>query len=140
MMRVGKAAKVEVLRTEVRISDVEQRLVREQTVLEIQRRALITLMGVDGGGGPAQIQGDLKMNRNVPDLNGALAMAYAERSDYKAAKASVDALGWKVAAARGGPVAVAIPGRNIRNTSCSRSHGQWRGIHRQADRQQSSSS
>jgi outer membrane protein len=100
MMRVGKAAKVEVLRTEVRIADVEQRLVREQTVLEIQRRALTTLMGVDGRGGPAQIQGDLKMNRSAPDLNGALAMAYAERSDYKAARASVDALAWKVAAAR----------------------------------------
>ena len=37
----------------------------------------------------------------MPDLNGALAMAYAERSDYKAAKASVDSLVAKVAAARG---------------------------------------
>jgi outer membrane protein len=100
MMRVGKAAKVEVLRTEVRIADVEQRLVREQTVLEIQRRALTTLMGIDGQGGPPQIQGDLRMNRRAPDLNGALAMAYAERSDYKAARASVDALAWKVSSAR----------------------------------------
>ena len=101
MMRVGKAAKVEVLRTEVRISDVEQRLVREQTTLEIQRRALVALMGIDVGNDPVQIQGDLKMSRGVPDLNGALAMAYAERSDYKAAKASVDSLVAKVAAARG---------------------------------------
>jgi len=107
MMRVGKAAKVEVLRTEVRISDVEQRLVREQTVLEIQRRVLTTLMGIDGQGGPAHIQGDLKMNRSVPDLNGALAMAYAERSDYRAAKASVDALAWKVVAARWPSLALA---------------------------------
>ncbi len=101
MMRVGKAAKVEVLRTEVRISDVEQRLVREQTVLEIQRRALVALMGIDVGNELVQIQGDLKMSRSVPELNGALAMAYAERSDYKAAKASVDSLVAKVAAARG---------------------------------------
>ncbi len=101
MMRVGKAAKVEVLRTEVRISDVEQRLVREQTVLEIQRRALVAFMGIDVGNDPVQIQGNLKINGSVPDLNGALAMAYAERSDYKAAKASVDSLVAKVAAARG---------------------------------------
>jgi outer membrane protein len=100
MMRVGKGAKVDVLRTEVRISDVEQKLVREETVLEIQRRALTTLMGVDGRNGPVRIQGVLKMNRSAPDLNGALAMAYAERGDYKAAKDSVDALAWKVAAAR----------------------------------------
>ena len=62
-MRVGKAAKVEVLRTEVRISDVEQRLVREQTVLEIQRRALVALMGIDGGNDPVQIQGNLKIEQ-----------------------------------------------------------------------------
>ncbi len=101
MMRVGKAAKVEVLRTEVRISDVEQRLVREQTVLEIQRRALVSLMGIDVGNEPVQIQGNLNVNRSVPDLNGALAMAYAERSDHKSARASVDSTAMRLAAARG---------------------------------------
>lgn len=100
MMRVGKAAKVDVLRTEVRISDVEQRLVREQTVLDIQRRLLVTLMGIGDGTGPLKLQGDMRAIGPVSDLNGALAMAYAERGDYKAARASVDAQAMRVSAAR----------------------------------------
>jgi len=101
MMRVGKAARVDVLRTEVRISDVEQRLVRETTVLEIQRRALNTLMGIGDGSLPVKPQGDLSTGRRAPDLNAAIAMAYAQRGDYNAAKASVHAQAAKVSSARG---------------------------------------
>jgi len=100
MMRVGKAAKVDLLRTEVRISDVEQRLVREQTILNIQERLLNTLMGVENGNVPVRLKGDLRGNRTVPDLGGALAMAYAERGDHLAARASVAAQAAKVNAAR----------------------------------------
>jgi outer membrane protein len=100
MMRVGKAAKVDVLRTEVRISDVEQRLIREKTILEIQHRLLGNLIGIGGDTPPVKIQGRLGQNGNVPDVNGALAMAYAERGDYKAAKAALDAQAMKVTAAR----------------------------------------
>lgn len=100
MMRVGKAARVDVLRTEVRISDVDQRLVREQTVFQIQRRLLATLMGIDTGGWSVVVQGDLRLNRRVPDVHGAIAMAYAERGDYRAARASVEAQVMRIAAAR----------------------------------------
>ena len=91
MMKVGKAARVDVLRTEVRLSDLDQRLVREQTVLDIQRRLLNTLMGIADGSRPITIQGDLRMNRRAPDIQGALAMAYAERGDYRAARAALQA-------------------------------------------------
>jgi outer membrane protein len=100
MMRVGKAAKVDVLRTEVRISDVEQRLIREKTILEIQHRLLANFIGVGGDAPRVRIQGRLGQNGNVPDVNGALAMAYAERGDYRAAKAALDAQAMKVTAAR----------------------------------------
>lgn len=100
MMRVGKAAKVNVLRTEVRIADVEQRLVREKTVLEIQRRVLTTLMGIGDGTPPVSAQGDLRAKRSVPDVNGAMAMAFAERGDYRAARAALDAQAMRVSAAR----------------------------------------
>ncbi len=100
MMRAGKAAKVDVLRTEVRVSDVEQRLIREKTILEIQHRLLANLIGIGGDTPPVKIQGRLGQNENVPDVNGALAMAYAERGDYKAAKAALDAQAMKVTAAR----------------------------------------
>ena len=101
MMRVGKAAKVDVLRTEVRLSDLDQRLVREQTVSEIQRRVLGTLMGIGDGSQPVTVRGNLSLNRRVPDLHGAIAMAYAERGDYRAARASLDAQMARVTAARG---------------------------------------
>ncbi len=100
MMRVGKAAKVDVLRTEVRLSDLDQRLVREQTVLEIQRRVLATIMGIGDGSRPVAVLGDLRVSRRVPDVNGAIAMAYAERGDYRAARASLDAQMARVNVAR----------------------------------------
>ncbi|MGC9030501.1 MAG: TolC family protein [Desulfomonilaceae bacterium] len=100
MMSVDKAAKVDVLRTEVRLADLEQRLVREQAVLDIQRRLLTTLLGVDLAAGPMEVEGDLRLRGPVPDLNGALAMAYAERGDYRSALASLEAQAMKVNSAR----------------------------------------
>ncbi len=100
MMSVDKAAKVDVLRTEVRLADLEQRLVREQAVLDIQRRLLTTFLGVDLAAGPMEVEGDLRLRGPVPDLNGALAMAYAERGDYRSALASLDAQAMKVNSAR----------------------------------------
>lgn len=100
MMRVGKAAKVDVLRTEVRLSDLDQRLVREQTVLEIQRRLLATLMGIGDRSGPIAVQGDLRLSQRALDVHGAIAMAYAERGDYRAARASLAAQTAKVNSAR----------------------------------------
>jgi outer membrane protein TolC len=96
MMSADKAARVDVLRTEVRIADLEQRLIREQNILDIQRRALTTLLGVDLAPGPVDAAGELRLRGSVPDLNGALAMAFAERGDYRAARASLDAQAMKV--------------------------------------------
>lgn len=100
MMAADKAARVDVLRTEVRIADIDQRLVRERTVLEIQRRVLTALLG-RGNGDAVDVRGDLRLGRSIPDLNGALAMAYSERSDYRAARASIDAQAMKANSARG---------------------------------------
>jgi outer membrane protein TolC len=100
MMAADKAARVDVLRTEVRIADVEQRLVREETVLEIQHRLLTTLMGITTEGMPVKVQGDLRLAGSSPNLNGALSMAYSERGDYRAARASLDAQVMKINSAR----------------------------------------
>jgi len=100
MMAVDKAARVDVLRTEVRIADLEQRLVRETNVSEIQKRLLTAVMGISGEGVTVDVQGSLGLGRGIPDLNGALAMAYAERGDYRAARASLDGLAMKLNSAR----------------------------------------
>jgi outer membrane protein len=75
-------------------------LIREKTILEIQHRLLANFIGIGGDAPRVRIQGRLGQNGNVPDVNGALAMAYAERGDYKAAKAALDAQAMKVTAAR----------------------------------------
>ena len=47
MVEVAKAARVDLLRTEVRVADLEQSLEKETNVLEIQKRLLANLMGLD---------------------------------------------------------------------------------------------
>jgi outer membrane protein TolC len=58
-------------------------------------------MGIGDGSRPVTVRGNLSLNRRVPDLHGAIAMAYAERGDYRAARASLDAQMARVTAARG---------------------------------------
>lgn len=100
MVAANKAARVDILRTEVRIADVDQRIIREQTVLDIQRRVLASVLGWPNMDGPPDIQGELRLARSVPSLNGAVAMAFSERGDYRAARASLDAQLAKLTAAR----------------------------------------
>jgi outer membrane protein TolC len=100
MMAADKAARVDVLRIEVRIADLDQRLARETNVLEIQKRLLATLTGISDRGIPVDITGDLALGHTAPALDGALAMAFAERGDYRAARASLDAQAMKLRGAR----------------------------------------
>jgi outer membrane protein TolC len=46
------------------------------------------------------IQGELRIGRSAPNLDGALAMAFSERGDYRGARASLDAQMSKVKVAR----------------------------------------
>ncbi len=87
--------------TEVRIADLDQRLVKEKSLLEIQRRLLTTLMGVGLDAGAVDVQGGLGLGGPAPNLEGSLAMAYAERGDYRAARASLDVQAMKIRAAQG---------------------------------------
>ncbi|MEW6140199.1 MAG: TolC family protein [Thermodesulfobacteriota bacterium] len=100
MMAADKAARVDVLRIEVRIADLDQRLARETNVLEIQKRLLAALIGISDRGVPVDIQGELVLGHTAPALDGALAMAFAERGDYRAARASLDAQAMKLRSTR----------------------------------------
>ena len=93
-----KAVKVDLLRTEVRLANIEQRLVQERNVLAIQIRALANLMGVGAGAVPA---GELPTDVVPAALEDNLAEAYRSRSDYRAALAETDAQARRVDAARG---------------------------------------
>ncbi len=104
LIAVQKAAKVDRMRTEVRLADVQQRLVQEKNVMAIQHRALASLLGlVDQSGAPA-VEGDLKVDENaaIPELETALAAAWSRRDDYLAAKSTLEAQARNVDVARAG--------------------------------------
>jgi len=103
LLASAKAARVDLLRTEVRIADIEQRLVREQNVQAILHRVLANLLGIDTEPLPGmEISGELSIDLDAPAVNAAtgLTLAYSRRGDYLAAEAALAAQVHRVAAAR----------------------------------------
>lgn len=96
-----KVAKVDVLRTEVRLSDLKQNLLREKNVLAVQLRILFSLMGYDAIPDDARFEDKLEFNVKTPSNPGGLIeVALKNRPDFLAAKERVEAQVLKVSAAR----------------------------------------
>lgn len=104
LINAQKAAKVDRMRTEVRIADIDQQLVREKNLLAIQHRALINLLGWNMHATKIIISGELgpETTAAVPDLESALVTAWRERSDYQAARSVVEAKAYFVDVANAG--------------------------------------
>ena len=103
LIAASKAAKVDRLRTEVRLADLQQQLVRERNVLAIQGRVLANLLGSPDEGQPVSTAGQLEAESSSPPaLAAGLSDAYRQREDYLAAKASLAAQARAVDAARAG--------------------------------------
>lgn len=102
LVEAQKAARVDLLRTEVRLADLEQRLVRERNVLAVQSRRLQNLLGIEGPAEPRGLAGDLEAApAEEPTLATALAAAKRQRPDYRAARTALEAQARRVDAARG---------------------------------------
>lgn len=96
-----KAAKVDQLRTKVRLTDLEQRQVQERNILEIQYRVLTNLLGLDQVENPLDPRGELSAPvSEVPKKTKALQEAFADRPDYLAARAGLEAQAQAVDIAR----------------------------------------
>ncbi len=97
-----KAAQVDRLRTEVRLADVTQRLVQETNSLEIQRRLLANLLGLESDTASLAIRGELDrlVQTPEPDTDSVLVSARFNRGDYQAGKATLEAQARYVDAAR----------------------------------------
>jgi outer membrane protein len=104
LVEAQKAARVDRMRTEVRLADVEQLLVREKNLLAIQRRALASLLGLEDQDKEISPQGELEVHEKgmLPDLETALSSAWKERSDYLAACSSLEAQARNVDVAKSG--------------------------------------
>lgn len=102
LIAARKAAKVDQLRTEVRVADLAQRLARETNVLAIQTRVLANLLGLDGQA-DVDPAGTLEMaSVSIPATDQAMAGALGSRPDYLAARAALEAQAQAVDAARAG--------------------------------------
>lgn len=104
LIAAQKAAKVDRLRTEVRLADIEQQLVREKNTQSIQRRTLADLLGFRGLEEELSLQGDLTMRGKIPlpELETALSTAWESREDFQAARSSLEAQAKNVDVARSG--------------------------------------
>jgi len=105
LIAAQKAAKVDRLRTEVRLADIQQRWVRERNVMAIQYRVLANLLGFAGApNDPPSVQGELAPGPQVeiPDCETAFASARSHRGDYLAARSTLEAQARNVDAARAG--------------------------------------
>lgn len=98
-----KAARVDALRTEVKLADIRQRLLREKNSLAVQRQALLNLLGGAGAAADFALAGTL----NAPPgetrpIEVLLASALEHRPDALAAHTEFEAQFARVEAARAG--------------------------------------
>jgi len=102
LISVQKGTKVDLLRTEVRLATVEQRLLQEKNALLIQQRVLDNLMGVKEREKPILIEGQLILIPLDVNAEAVLPGALGKREDYSATKSEMEAQERRVEVARGG--------------------------------------
>jgi len=87
-----KAAKVDALRTEVKLADIHQRLLREKNSLAVQRQALLNLMGAGRAEDDFALAGDLQPPaREARNFEILAASALERRPDARAARTEFEA-------------------------------------------------
>jgi outer membrane protein len=101
MLEVAKVAKVDLLRTEVRLADLQQSLEKETNVLDIQKRLLATLLGLDEKAN-LKIDGKLTFEKKGFSSEQLVPLALDRRPDYQAARDKMEAQAKKVDVARAG--------------------------------------
>ncbi|MFO8013575.1 MAG: TolC family protein [Phycisphaerae bacterium] len=100
LLQAQKAARVDLLRTEVRLADIEQQLLQERNVLDVQRFVLASLLGLEKQS--VAIQGQLTMDDGPGSLDAALPKALAHRQDYQSLMSAVEAQRKRLEAAKAG--------------------------------------
>lgn len=98
-----KAAAVDELRSEVKVADIRQRLLRESNIMVIQRQSLLNLLGAEGSADDFSLADELV---EPPKESGSLATkvdaALLQRSDVLAVRHEMDAQSARLDAARAG--------------------------------------
>lgn len=98
---VRKAAPVDVMRTEVRLAELRQSLIREKNSLAVGKRLLANLMGAREM--TWSVSGELALPSPLPNnLESEIAAAMETRLDYLAAKDRLEAQAYKVDTVKAG--------------------------------------
>lgn len=100
LITAKKAAKVDKLRTQVRVTDLQQRLVRQRNVLATQQRVLTNLLGLKKAANVKPAGKLVLAQAAVLGQDQALQQALSERPDYLAARSALEAQAKAVDAAR----------------------------------------
>jgi len=124
LIAVQKAAKVDLLRTEVRLSDIEQRLVAEKNVMSILRRTLVNFLGISNPQPEIDIKGDLELTAVNTNLTENISKAYGQREDYLSVKKRVQAEQKRLDIVRAGywPIVSAEASYGLRSAAKPSSH------------------
>lgn len=98
-----KAAQVDLLRTEVRLSDLNQTILKEENTLAVQKRILFNLMGYETVPEEARFDDTADTPPEVLfDVKQLTELALQNRPDYQAAKTRLEAQALRVATAKSG--------------------------------------
>ena len=88
LLLAQKTAKVDLLRTEVRIADIEQHILHEKNVLNTKRFMLTNLMGLDSHDHSFKISGQLTLsNKKISNLD--YSTLFYKRQDYRSLNSKI---------------------------------------------------
>ncbi len=100
LFEAEKAAMVDMLRLEVRLADIIQRIEHERGVLAVKKRSLANIMGLEGNDFDIRSAGEVRPDEPIAGIEEALGTAYMRRADYLAALKEIDAQKRRIGAAR----------------------------------------
>ncbi|MDF7800063.1 TolC family protein [Pontiellaceae bacterium B1224] len=103
LVSLQKAARVDALRAEVRLAELQEKRTKEYNTLTIQQWTLAALLGLEDGQ-DVQLSGSLELSDppQCPDANLCMKTALRNRNDYDAAQQRRAATGESVKSARSG--------------------------------------
>lgn len=90
LLKAKKAAKVDLLRTEVRLADIQQQLLRERNVFKVQGFVLASMLGLERDVDVLEIQGDLAANKTPLSFDQTVDDTLKKRRDYQAMLAIIE--------------------------------------------------
>jgi len=100
LLSAQKASRLDYLKTEVRLADLRQSLVKEKNTLAVQKRALTNLLGTEQDFRNLSINGQLAFKLASLQAVPLIEQALNTRSDYLSAKAKLDAQARKITIAK----------------------------------------